>query len=72
MQLEILFEIINDGKKEIIGTDKNEMNFSVSSIPGWNRIINHPIEEVSSINENDFKYMDSEAISYPKRQAYFK
>ena len=69
LQLEIIFEIINDGKAETISTDVNEMHFSVASIPGWNYVINHPIEEVSLMSEDELKYMDSETIiSYPYSQ----
>lgn len=72
LKLEISFEIVNDGKKEIISTGFKKMHFFVSSIPEWNSMIVHPIEDIESMNEEDREFLKNSSnniISYPENPA---
>lgn len=67
--LNISFEIVNDGKREMISTGLERMHFSVSSIEGWNDVINYPIEEVLCLEDHEaadfFESEGNMVISYP-------
>ena len=69
LTLKISFEIVNDGRLEIICLDSKEMRFAVSSIVGWNGTINCPIEDILFIGEDGIEVLENSdyivTISYP-------
>lgn len=67
LKLKIAFEIINDGKKELISTELLDMYFSVSSIPEFNDKICIPIENLKDMTEMDSYF--GTIISYPENPA---
>lgn len=72
LKLKISFEIINDGKKEIISTKLSEMYFTVASIPGWNYKISNSIDDVESISKEEMEILESNEeiiVTYPENPA---
>lgn len=69
LQLKISFEIVNDGKKEIISTEVYEMYFTVSSIPGWNFKICSPVDDVRAMGKEELESININndvIVSYPE------
>lgn len=72
LKLKISFEIVNDGKKEIVSTETSEMHFTVASIPGWNYKLSNPVDDIKNINKEEMENINSNndvIVSYPENSA---
>lgn len=72
LKLKVSFEIVNDGRKEMISTDFSKMQFAVSSIPEWNSMIIHPIEDMEIMDGDGRRLIKNDInsiISYPENPA---